>query len=143
MVNKVLNPPGDCVKNVRCPPKECMQFRVIFQETHQLSPHPPNASLSPGIFILQLPILPVPPSVMKAVRRSAPPKQILDGRGSGLPMFSSMYSSISPAGEYPVIPPDAFGSRPFRIMVAIYRLPWESTAIESGWPPPGKSPGSK
>src|SRR6185312_5285349 len=71
----------------------------------------------PGMAIWQARMRPVPPRVMKAVRRPGPPKQRFEGKGSGMPQSSVMYSRISPLGETTVMPPRLSGSRPWGRMV--------------------------
>ena len=69
----------------------------------------------PGIFISQATSLPVPASVMNAVLRFGPPKQMLEGSGSGWPStVNSMKSRMAPVGETTVIPPGTSASRTLR-----------------------------
>src|SRR5665213_1543152 len=82
----------------------------------------PNAGRLPGIFISQAIRRPVPSIVMYAVRMSAPPKQMFDGRGS-LPSTSISIQSMTsplllPSVATTAMPPRVFGLTPCGIKQA-------------------------
>ena len=59
---------------------------------------PPNANFNPGVAHSVATSLPVPESVMKAVRRSAPPKQMFVVSGSGIATCSRVMLQVITAG---------------------------------------------